>query len=571
MATTGKQLPPSSAGEADREAEWKKALNARSKRRKRAAESGPQGDARRAQHSAAMAHSRNESFSHDARSLITELSDTANIARARQQPQAAATRVNAVLTAAQRLMRAQRYTDAMSLLSHALLGYEGVWRDLRPDDAVYDGPVDNSNSPIPPHTLNAIVLLAEASERAQQDAYAAHWWNVAGDIKREACAHKTIPDVQTLACWIWCAKLELPSSDSIDMLTLLMDEYLGRLSRRKRKVKELHELCARLVLEGYEASERHADAKQFILRRGLHKKYDDLLDCDDEPLDLTPATQAHISELKEIARARACDCGTYTKAFAAGEVKRAPAFGDDASDQDDASDLDLPPLHAVERNPQRPREPAPNDAESVAAIVDRLSQPDGNYNPSVWASNYAAGICNHDHALRTLSRVPASLLTTHESAIVNIARAKLKDASDEVRIEGLRALAALPQDLLLQYADLVEAALRDPDEWVIDGAIDTLCRLDVAALGARADAIVRTLKYELTDPDTVMRALHKMSPSTPLSSRSIKRLCPFATSEQLPDWVRRKLPSQVQPTASVRDPTLPAPCRGVRANERQSS
>ena len=89
-ATTGKQLPATGAGEAcgeaDREAQWTKALKARSKRRKRAAQSGPQGDARRAQHAAAMAHSRDESFSHDARSLITELSDTAKIAHARQQP-----------------------------------------------------------------------------------------------------------------------------------------------------------------------------------------------------------------------------------------------------------------------------------------------------------------------------------------------------------------------------------------------------------------------------------------------------------------------------------------------------
>ena len=153
----------------------------------------------------------------------------------------------------------------------------------------------------------------------------------------------------------------------------------------------------------------------------------------------------------------------------------------------------------------------------------------------MWASNYAAGICNHDHALRALSRVPAFLLTTHESAIVNIATAKLKNASDDVRTQGLRALAALSPDLLLQHVHMVERALRDPDEWVIDEAVDTLCRLDVAALGTRADAIVRTLKYELTDPDTVMRALHKMSPSTPLSSRSIKRLCPFATSHRKSD------------------------------------
>lgn len=41
VATTGKQLPAS--GAADRESQWTKALNARSKRRKRAAESGPEG------------------------------------------------------------------------------------------------------------------------------------------------------------------------------------------------------------------------------------------------------------------------------------------------------------------------------------------------------------------------------------------------------------------------------------------------------------------------------------------------------------------------------------------------
>ena len=32
----------------------------------------------------------------------------------------------------------------VSLLAHALLGYECVWRDLRPEGAVYDGPVDGT-------------------------------------------------------------------------------------------------------------------------------------------------------------------------------------------------------------------------------------------------------------------------------------------------------------------------------------------------------------------------------------------------------------------------------------------
>ena len=479
--TSGKQLPASADSQANREAEWAKALNARSKRRKRAAESDAQGDARRAQHTAAMAHSRSTSFSNDARSLMTQLSDVQNIAHARQHPQAAATRVNAVLPAAHRLMRDQRHTDAMSLLAHALLGYEWVWRDLLPDEMVYEGPIHDGSTPIPPDTLKAIILLAEASEHAQWFAYAAHWWYVAGDIKREASKCKSTPDVQTVACWIWSAKLELPSTYAIEMLICIMDRSLsGTASRRKRKVKQIHELCARLVLEGYEASGQTAEAHRFILRHRLHYKYDDLLDCDDRPLDMTPATQLHISELNEIARARACDCGTYTKAFASGHVHRAPLCGDDESDD---SDLDLPPL----RPNQHTREsllPAPNDADKVAAIVERISQPDRNNDPSRWASNFAAGIHVHESAIRMLRRVPPSMLRMHESAVVNIATAKVSDVCDNVRIEGVRVLATLPPDLLLQHVNVVDAALRDSDAMVREEAITTLCRLDVTTLSA---------------------------------------------------------------------------------------
>ena len=131
-----------------------------------------------------MSSRRSDSFQDELLALTDDLLDREKLTLARQNADIAASRIYAALLPAQRLVRASKYIDACWLISVALLGYYGVWRDLRDTD--YDAAAANVDScegttsatagpsadviptaPYPPDTLRAIVLLAQASEREE--------------------------------------------------------------------------------------------------------------------------------------------------------------------------------------------------------------------------------------------------------------------------------------------------------------------------------------------------------------------------------------------------------------------
>ena len=261
----GRQLPPVS--DAQRDKEWTRTLNARSKRLKRAAETAEQGDERRKRHGLEMQGWRTDEFCTEVTDLAAMLTDEQQLDKALREPAVAAKRVQAVIQPAQRLMQIGRYQDAARLMTFALSAYPDVFeRDCERvgADGEYHNPwagelwsrvAERRRSKnvepkqLQPDALRVIRVLCDACEHLELWDTAGHWCEVAAAAMLEAHGECNcdVVDYEVRSIEFEIKGGSDPDGDLMDLLFVRAEHLMAQTRDSRGRISELRERCLNAI------------------------------------------------------------------------------------------------------------------------------------------------------------------------------------------------------------------------------------------------------------------------------------------------------------------------------------